>query len=237
VDPEQYKRVFIPVIPVGEVNGMIYLNDTELNGEGRIMLEFLNAKDSVKVGETMSDPDGYFSYVGLKAGDYLMKINSDQLKKLGYNPDSAFRKLTVIPKEDGDIIEGKDFILYEKSLNENGNSVFQTTKIGALIEHEGTQSDTRLDTKSSTKDQAAVTQMTYVNTDSLNGKVENAGLFLQVGAFRNKALAERLLEKLSSLTGQKVEIIREDGFHKVRISGFVDKEDIGRMVRSSGTPE
>jgi hypothetical protein len=230
VDPEQYKRVFIPVIPVGEVNGMIYLNDTELNGEGRIMLEFLNAKDSVKVGETMSDPDGYFSYVGLKAGDYLMKINSDQLKKLGYNPDSAFRKFTVIPKEDGDIIEGKDFILYEKSLNENGNSVFQTTKIGALIEHEGTQSDTRLDTKSSTKDQAAVTQMTYVNTDSLNGKVENAGLFLQVGAFRNKALAERLLEKLSSLTGQKVEIIREDGFHKVRISGFVDKEDIGRMV-------
>lgn len=232
VDPDQYKRVFIPVIPVGEVNGWIYLNDNELNGAGRIMLEILNAKDSVKVGETMSDPDGYFSYVGLRAGDYLLRMNPDQLRRLGYHPDSVLRKFRIITKEEGDIVEGEDFILshiVDNQIIYKNDSQSDTHVMKQVYPADikaGDNHDTRFDTLA----KPFTNQMVYINTDSLSGKTDAPGLFLQVGAFRNKALAERLLEKLSSLKAQKVEIIREDGFHKVRISGFVDKEDIGRMV-------
>jgi hypothetical protein len=223
IDPEQFKNVFVPVIPIGEISGMIYLDATEHNGAGRIKIEFLTAGDTVKAGETMTDPDGYFSFTGLKAGDYLMKINSEQLTRMGYRPDSVFRRFTIKAKEEGDIIENEKFILSKNDIkNINHSEDEQNQAVNEFVDEEVAHVVSQ--------PVHPETKMVYVNTDSLSSKAENPGLFLQVGAFRNKALADRLLEKLSSLTGQKVEIIREDGFHKVRISGFVKKEDIANLV-------
>ena len=42
IDPNQYKRIDIPVVSVGEVNGVIYFNqENSLKGTGRILVKIL----------------------------------------------------------------------------------------------------------------------------------------------------------------------------------------------------
>ena len=71
VDPNQYKRVFIPVISVGEISGMVYLGS---RGQGRVTLQIIDEKGN-KIAETLSEFDGYFSYLGLKPGKYTVRID------------------------------------------------------------------------------------------------------------------------------------------------------------------
>ena len=87
VDPNQYKRVYIPIISVGEVSGMVYLqNDSALRGIGRVVIQIWDKKGN-KVAETLSERDGYFDYLGLKPGDYVARIDQKQLTKLDYQSE------------------------------------------------------------------------------------------------------------------------------------------------------
>jgi cell division protein FtsN len=53
---------------------------------------------------------------------------------------------------------------------------------------------------------------------------------IQAGAFRRKELADAQQEKLSKLISKPVVIIQEDGYHKVRITGFNSREEIDAMI-------
>lgn len=57
---------------------------------------------------------------------------------------------------------------------------------------------------------------------------------MQVGAFRNESNALALKERLLHLLNKPVKILTEDGFFKVRISGFTSQEDIENLVPSLG---
>jgi cell division protein FtsN len=57
---------------------------------------------------------------------------------------------------------------------------------------------------------------------------------IQVGAFRSNAYAIALKNKVVSLVSNPVEIIFEDGYYKVRITGFTNKIDIERILPSLG---
>jgi len=57
-----------------------------------------------------------------------------------------------------------------------------------------------------------------------------ADLNLQVGAFRDSARAEALSRKLSALIDKPIVIIPEDGYYKVRITGFTKLEDREKLV-------
>ena len=111
IDPNQYKRVFIPVISVGEINGMVYLGS---RGQGRVTLQIIHEKGN-KIAETLSEFDGYFSYLGLKPGKYTVRIDPEQLKKLNYKALPKVHQITIKVSEYGDIIDGLDFTLSEKT--------------------------------------------------------------------------------------------------------------------------
>ena len=111
VDPNQYKRVFIPVISVGEINGMVYLSS---KGKGRINLQILDEKENIVV-ETLSEFDGYYSYLGLKPGKYTVRIDPEQLKKLNYKALPKVHQVTIKVSEYGDIVDGLDFTLSKKA--------------------------------------------------------------------------------------------------------------------------
>ncbi len=57
---------------------------------------------------------------------------------------------------------------------------------------------------------------------------------IQVGAFRNEEYAKAFREKISLTLDKDIEIVKEDGWHKVRISGFESDEDLERYLPALG---
>lgn len=111
VDPNQYKRVYVPIVSVGEVNGMVYLiSDETMKGQGRVTLQIYD-DEGEKVAETLSEYDGYFSYLGLKPGKYTVRVDEAQLKKLNYQSLPAAHKFVIKRSVEGDIVEGLEFKL------------------------------------------------------------------------------------------------------------------------------
>lgn len=111
VDPNQYKKVLVPIIVVGEVNGMVYKSFEEgLKGLGRITVQIYNMEGE-KVAETLSESDGYFSYLGLKPGVYSVKIDEGQLESLDYQSDPPAQSALIEVLIDGDMVDGMDFVL------------------------------------------------------------------------------------------------------------------------------
>lgn len=118
VDPHQFKKIEIPVLVFGEVTGMIYQNSTHRNnGLGRIAIKIYDKLGKL-VAETLSESDGYYSYLGLKPGEYTVRVDKAQLKKIGYQADQQQLKITIKPIITGDFVENLNFVLSPKEKSE-----------------------------------------------------------------------------------------------------------------------
>jgi hypothetical protein len=116
VDPNQFKRVFVPIIVIGEINGTVYLKKGKnMQGQGRITLQIFNDKGA-KIAETLSEFDGYYSYLGLKPGKYTVRVDPAQLKALNYQASPAVIEIVIHASEDGDILDGLNFKLNKKNI-------------------------------------------------------------------------------------------------------------------------
>ncbi len=114
VDPNQYKKVDIPILVRGEITGMVYFKKGDImNGQGRITIHIYDIYGR-KVAETLSESDGYFSYLGLKPGEYSVRIDETQLVKLEYQSAPKSRNTVIKVLIDGDLIEGLDFTIQPK---------------------------------------------------------------------------------------------------------------------------
>jgi hypothetical protein len=113
IDPNQYKQVYVPVVPVGEVSGTVYLKTKKnLRGQSRVRLQIYD-EIGTKVAETMSEFDGYYNYLGLKPGTYSVTVDKTQLKSLNYQALPETHQVTIKMSEYGDIEEGLDFTISE----------------------------------------------------------------------------------------------------------------------------
>ncbi len=109
VDPNHYKRIYLPVQSVGEVSGSIMLKRGEkTQGIGRMVVQIFDDKGE-KVAETLSERDGYFSYVGLESGDYTIKVDSEQLELLKFITRPIEQTISVEGKLEGDFIDDLAF--------------------------------------------------------------------------------------------------------------------------------
>lgn len=112
-DPNQYKKVYIPVISVGELSGMVYLTlDSKKRGQGRVNIQIFDKKGK-KVTETLSEFDGYFSYLGLKPGKYTVRVDPEQLKKLNYKTLLTAQEIVIKVDRYGDIVDNISFNISE----------------------------------------------------------------------------------------------------------------------------
>jgi hypothetical protein len=112
IDPNQFKRVDIPVIVVGEASGMVLMEkDNALKGIGRIVVKFYRKNSDEVVAETLSESDGYTIYMGLAPGEYVARIDSVQLSNLEFTSDPPQRDFTIKTLKEGDIVGGIDFVL------------------------------------------------------------------------------------------------------------------------------
>jgi hypothetical protein len=114
IDPNQFKRIDIPVISVGEVSGMAFRNiNNSLKGIGRILVKFYKKGSTTAVAETLSESDGYIYYLGFEPGEYVARVDSGQLNNLGFTANPQQINFTIKSLEDGDIVGGIDFVLSE----------------------------------------------------------------------------------------------------------------------------
>ncbi len=111
IDPNQFKKIEIPVLPMGEVNGMVYIRSGgQLTGQGRIIVQIFT-HDGKPVKELLTEADGYFTFLGLAPGKYYASLDTDQMQKLGWDYKPRKIDFTIRPSEWGDIIDNIDFTI------------------------------------------------------------------------------------------------------------------------------
>jgi hypothetical protein len=178
VDPNQYKRVFVPIISMGEINGMIYFNkENTRKGLGRVTIQIYNGQGK-KVAQTLSEPDGYFSYLGLVPGNYKVRVDEEQLKKLDYQSSPKEQEIFIKVSEDGTIVDGLDF---------NLKAITSVVSIepAKIILTDAPNQPSSIDKQSES----------HFNTSF--GKIsDQQGLFysLQIGVFKNYVYSKNLLK-------------------------------------------
>ena len=117
-EPNRLKRIEIPVFPLGEVSGMVYLKEGTQpeRGLGRIIVDIFT-EDGVKIKSLLSEPDGFYNYLGLKPGNYYVAFDSTQVSRLDMGALKMRVPFTVEPSYDGDYIGGIDLTLLKESHN------------------------------------------------------------------------------------------------------------------------
>jgi hypothetical protein len=104
IDPNQFKKIDIPVLPMGEVNGWVYIEDEKgTRGLGRIVINFFT-DDGVLVASTMTESDGGFTFLGLPPGKYNAQVDSAQLSGLKMTSTPLKMDFELEPMYDGDIV-------------------------------------------------------------------------------------------------------------------------------------
>ncbi len=110
-EPNHFTLIEIPVSVVGEVSGTVFLKEQNSNkGIGRIIINIYNDSNEI-VAKTLTEYDGYFSYLGLAPGNYKASPDSAQLLKTNIQAITPPIQFIIRSKQEGDIIDGIDFML------------------------------------------------------------------------------------------------------------------------------
>ncbi len=209
IDPNMLKLIEVPVSVKGEATGTVTLEDEgSRSGLSRIIVNFYNSVNAL-AARALTEEGGYFSYFGLAPGSYYVHVDTSQLRRLNMTsfPDSL--AFSIMADTEGDYVEGLDFTLKKIFLHKD--SVIVTAQeapevrkdTSYLVIHEVTRELVTI-----TKDYYAV----------------------QFGAFRNKLYAEIMKKKVEAVLDKNVELFEEDGFWKVRITGFDNREELGKYI-------
>jgi hypothetical protein len=115
VEPNAFKLVEVPVAVVGEASGMVFFKTSkEQRGLSRINVNFYDSTGT-RIAQTMTEGDGYFSYLGLTPGSYTGRIDTTQLRLLNLSSSPSSLNFTIASSKDGVVANGFEFIL--KSTN------------------------------------------------------------------------------------------------------------------------
>ena len=112
VDPNQFRLVEVPIAVAGEASGMVYIQGNKgRNGQGRIIVCFYD-KNSTLVARTITETEGYFSFLGLAPGSYTVKVDTTQLRKLHMTSKPISSQIDIAYTKDGDVVDNLEFVLY-----------------------------------------------------------------------------------------------------------------------------
>jgi len=96
---------------MGEVSGMVYRKENkQLMGTGGLKVVIYDLNDKL-ITSILSEPDGYFSFFGLKSGQYVAKIDSLQLENLQMVADPSYQTFEIDNGIDGAFVDTLEFVL------------------------------------------------------------------------------------------------------------------------------
>jgi len=233
-DPNMLKLIEVPVFVRGEATGTVLIENKEgKRGLGRIIVNFRNS-EGIIAGRTLTEEDGYFSYFGLAPGLYQVRVDSSQLRRLGLVSDPDSIMFSIMTNSEGDYIEGLDFML-RKVQPEAETVILPDSAVVAEIE-DITGLAPGKDTLKITPPEpapAVARDTSYLVIHEVTRElvtITEDYFAVQFGAFRNRAYAEDMKNKVEAVLDKNVELFEEDGFWKVRITGFRDRDDLEKYI-------
>ncbi|MFD2163289.1 hypothetical protein ACFSJU_12860 [Paradesertivirga mongoliensis] len=109
-EANKMKLIEIPVKVLGEVSGMVYLNDAGLTGQGRVIINIYRDGTTL-AGRTLSESDGYFSFLGLPPGKYTASVDKAQMDRLKMTALPASVSFSIKSMSEGDVADNLEFRL------------------------------------------------------------------------------------------------------------------------------
>lgn len=109
IDPNKIKLIEVPVRVSGEVSGTVYGCGSDSTGQGRIIVNFY--RGTVLAGRTVTESDGYFSFLGLAPGLYTACVDTRQLGRLKMTALPASKPFSIAVSLDGVVVTNIRFKL------------------------------------------------------------------------------------------------------------------------------
>ena len=122
IDPNQFKIVEVPIDILGEVAGTVYLGaEGSDRGQGRVIVNIFK-RDSTLVSSTLTEEDGYFSYMGLRPGKYFAMIDTTQMRRLAMKASPGIIEFEIEESFEGDFVDGLEFYIDKLPVSESPQS-------------------------------------------------------------------------------------------------------------------
>ena len=113
--PNQITYLEVPVQIMGEVSGYAYYDeDGTLYPLAKFEVFILEAKTRKKVARLVTEPDGYFQFLGLPTGQYVAQINTRQLSGLDLDETRSEITFDIENTAYGDIKDNLEFKITKK---------------------------------------------------------------------------------------------------------------------------
>jgi len=235
IDPNQFKRIDIPIHVVGEVSGTVFLERNHtMRGIGRIKVNIFNKKSEKYVAEMLSESDGYLYYIGLEPGDYIAMVDVDQLNHLDFSVNKANIDFTIKSSIEGDIVGGIDFIVNKNDENliliqDNTKQNQSTDTIAIPVAPQKKQGINNLNNIQKTppikNNQLKIHEIFKTDTAQI------ALYTIQCGAYSAKSKAMKIAVKLKQNTDVAVEVVFNKGLYKVQLGSYANKAEAEKALR------
>jgi len=233
-DANMLRLIEIPVNVEGEATGTVMLEqDGVRSGLGRILMNIYRSDRTVKT-RVQTESDGYFSCFGLSPGSYYAMIDTAQLRKLGMTAEPDSISFSIKGSREGDYISGLDFTVKKAELVPEAIILSDSAMVKEIPQIAGiiTATDT-LKIVPPRPDRIVAKDTSYLVIHEVTRElvtITEDYFAVQFGAFRTKLYAEIMKKKVEAVLDKNVELFEEDGFWKVRITGFRDREDLEKYI-------
>jgi hypothetical protein len=248
IEPNKLKLIEVPVRVSGEASGMIHGTDSDLTGQGRIIVNFY--RNGSFAGRTLSESDGYFSFLGLAPGTYTAAIDSAQLTKLKMKTGPAIA-FNIALLSEGDVISDLNFKLQKNSPGlpgtiEPGSPVIALQSLlqvpQAVVKQtvpaispgvyapevpQISKSNNMVTTLKPADDPGAGTTVNHeasLKTGTGSNVLMESGFSIRINGFGNSGQALSLQKKLINQYGHMVKIYFEgNNSYQLRLGGFPER--------------
>ena len=227
VDPNSFKLIKLPVYVYGEASGMVYLNGSgSQRGQGRVIVCFYNEQGKL-AGRTLSESDGYFSFLGLPPGKYTAAIDTAQLRRINMVASPASVAFDINHSFDGDIKDDFEFSL--TSLGPEKEETIMPLRQPVPVISREVIAKTEIPAAGNVSAPVVpkivlpvLTKPDNANDGDESGNIKSyAGNYaIQVGAFKVLENAVKVRAHLILALGTNVYILEQGGMYKVIITGF-----------------
>ncbi|MBI3232659.1 MAG: hypothetical protein HYZ42_01220 [Bacteroidetes bacterium] len=110
-NPNQIKKVYIPVKPMGEVEMKISLIKNGKVSPAYRQIVYILDNNNKQVGKGLTEQDGTFSFMGLAPGKYKIQFDEKQLKGLGLSSNYPQTTFEIKTSAQGDFVDGIEITL------------------------------------------------------------------------------------------------------------------------------
>lgn len=112
-DPNQIKKILIPVKPMGEIALTVSMKKKESKTPAKRLIVYLSDQKGQIIAKGLTEQDGSFSYLGLIPGKYEVKFDEKQLKGLGLSSEYPQTSFEIKISAQGDFVDGIEITLQD----------------------------------------------------------------------------------------------------------------------------